>query len=135
LTIVVDTSMALAWFMPEEQGPIAVEVLSEVTQRGAVIPSFFRVEFGNALIMAVRRKRIDMDYRRRAFERIAELELAIDHAGANEGLPVAIALADVHLTSLYDSLYLELALRVGLPLATLDKQLAGAALDRGIMRT
>jgi predicted nucleic acid-binding protein len=135
LTIVVDTSIALAWFMPDEQSSLATDVLSQVAERGGLIPPFFRIEFGNALIMAVRRKRIDMDYRRRAFERIAELELVTDHGGIDESVPVAVALADVHMLTLYDALYLELALRAGLPLATLDKQLARAALDRGVMRT
>ena len=34
--------------------------------------------------------------------------------------------------SVYDAIYLDLALRVGLPLATYDKQLAAAARRNGV---
>ena len=98
------------------------------------MPQHFQVEFGNALVMAVRRKRIDQDYRRRTFERISGLELTIDRAGGDRMWTDTVELADEHGLTLYDGLYLELALRTGLLLATLDKRLAKAALDIGRLR-
>lgn len=131
MTIVVDCSIALAWFLPDEKSSLALDVLMQVTESGAVVPQHFSVEFGNALVIAVRRKRIDRDYRRRTFERISDLELATDRAGSDKLWIETIELADEHGLTLYDGIYLELALRTGLPLATLDKRLAKAALDVG----
>jgi predicted nucleic acid-binding protein len=125
----------LAWFLPDENSPLALDVLMQVTERGAVVPQHFQVEFGNALVMAVRRKRIDRDYRRRTFERISGLELTTDRAGGAALWTDTVELADEHGLTLYDGLYLELSLRTGLPLATLDKRLAKAALDVGRLRT
>lgn len=123
--------MALAWFLPDEMSPRALDVLMQVTESGALVPPHFQVEFGNALVMAVRRRRIDRDYRRRTFERISDLELTTDRAGNDNMWTDAIELAEEHGLSLYDGIYLELALRTGLPLATLDRRLAKAALDVG----
>lgn len=134
MSVVIDTSIALAWFLPDESSPLADEILLQVTESGAFVPPLFPVEFGNALIMAVRRNRIDHDYRRRAFERIAELDLIADRESGDHLWTEAVELADLHGLTLYDGTYLELALRTGLPLATLDKRLARAALDIGILR-
>ncbi|RST86077.1 PIN domain-containing protein [Aquibium carbonis] len=134
MTIVVDSSIALAWFLPDENSPLALDVLMQVTESGALVPQHFQVEFGNALVIAARHKRIDRDYRRRTFERISGLELTTDRAGSDRMWIDTVELADEHGLTLYDGVYLELALRTGLPLATLDKRLAKAALDVGRLR-
>lgn len=83
--------------------------------------------------MAVRRKRIDHAYRSRTFDRIAELDLVIDREGGDQVWTEAIDLADLYGLTLYDGVYLELSLRTGLPLATLDKRLARAAIAAGVL--
>lgn len=135
MTIVVDSSTALARFLPDENSPLALDVLMQVTESGAVVPQHFRVEFENAPVVAVRRKRINRDDRRRTLERISGLELTTDRAGGAALWTDTVELADEHGLTLYDGLYLELSLRTGLPLATLDKRLAKAALDVGRLRT
>lgn len=133
MTVVIDSSIALAWFLPDESSALADETLMKVTESGALVPPLFSIEFGNGLVMAVRRKRIDRDYRRRTFERITELDLVMDREGADQVWTDTVELADLHGLTLYDATYLELAVRSGLPLATLDKRLAKAALDIGIL--
>lgn len=133
MTIVIDSSIALAWFLPDESSPLADRVLVEVSENGAFVPPLFPVEFANALVMAVRRKRIDRDYRRRTFERIAALDLLEDREGREEVWTNAVELADLHGLTLFDGIYLELALRSGLRLATLDKRLSKAAFELGIL--
>lgn len=135
MTVVVDSSIALVWFLPDESSPLADEVLMQVTESGGMVPQHFPIEFGNAMVIAVRRKRIDRDYRRRAFERISDLDLVTDRDGGDALWTATVELADEHGLTLYDGIYLELALRAGLPLATLDKQLAKAARDMGRLRT
>lgn len=119
--------------MPDESNPLADRILIEVSQGAAYVPPLFPVEFGNALVMAVRRRRIDHAYRRRTFDRIADLGLITDREGGDQVWTDAVELADLHGLTLYDSLYLELSLRIGLPLATLDKRLAKAALEKGVL--
>lgn len=131
----IDSSIALAWFLPDEGNPVADRILIEVTKGGAYVPPLFPVEFGNGLVMAVRRKRIDREYRRQTFERISELGLTTDREGDDRVWMDAVGLADEHGLTLYDSTYLELALRTGLPLATLDKRLARAALETGVLHS
>ena len=66
------------------------------------------------------------------FERIRalrELPLGTDTA---PDLDVALALARAHELSFYDAIYLELAQRSELPLATLDTRLAKAATMEGV---
>ena len=112
---------------------MADRVLTQVTEGGAIVPPLFPFEFGNALVMAVRRKRIDHAYRRRTFDRVAELGLTTDREGNDQVWTDAVDLADLHGLTLYDGLYLELSLRTGLPLATLDRRLASAALAAGVL--
>ena len=131
----IDSSIALAWSLPDESNPFARQTLTQVIEDGAHVPPLFALEFGNALVMAVRRGRIDHAYRRRTFERVAELNLTTDREGGDQLWTDTIELADLHGLTLYDGVYLELSLRTGLRLATLDKRLANAASARGVLHS
>jgi predicted nucleic acid-binding protein len=127
LSIVLDCSVAMNWLMPDESSPFAEEVLERVALDGAFVPPLFKVEVGNALLLAVRRKRITPGTRRMAFDRIGALPLKEDGQGAAHVWTDCVDLADKHGLSLYDATYLELAIRLRKPLATLDDRLADAA--------
>ncbi len=88
------------------------------------------LEVLNALAMAERRNRIDAEQRQRLTGFLRDLPVAIDNETASQSWAVTSQLAARHRLTLYDTAYLELALRLGLPLATLDQELraAGAAL-------
>ncbi|MGD9912460.1 MAG: type II toxin-antitoxin system VapC family toxin [Rhizobiaceae bacterium] len=129
----IDSSVALAWSLPDEGSPLARRTLMQVIEEGAHVPPLFSIEFGNALVMAVRRGRIDHAFRRRTFEHVAELSLTIDRDGSGQIWTDAVDLADQHGLTLYDGVYLELSLRTGLRLATLDKRLAKAASAIGVL--
>ena len=120
------------WIMPDESSPFAEEVLERVAVGGGIVPPLFRVEVGNVLLLAVRRKRITPETRRKAFDRIGALPLKQDAQGAEHTWTDCIDLADKHSLSLYDATYLELARRLGKPLATLDGRLAQAAKQAGV---
>lgn len=120
------------WVMPDESSPFAEEVLERVAVDGGIVPSLFRVEVGNVLLLAVRRKRITPETRKKAFDRIGALPLKEDGQGAEHVWTDCIDLADRHGLSLYDAIYLELAKRLRKPLATLDSRLALAAEKAGV---
>lgn len=91
------------------------------------MPFLFRLEFANSMTMAVRRNRVPAAAREAAYAALNDLQLATDMRGADFVWTQFTRLADGHRLTLYDAAYLELAVRLDLPLATFDKALAAAA--------
>ena len=118
--------------MPDESSAHAERLLERIVVDGGIVPPLFRIEVGNALLVAVRRKRINAEIRSRAFGQIGALPLEQDTDGGEQVWSECIDLADKHGLSLYDATYLELAKRLGKPLATLDTRLAQAASLAGV---
>ncbi|WP_274627938.1 type II toxin-antitoxin system VapC family toxin [Arvimicrobium flavum] len=131
MTIVVDNSMAMAWTLIDERSAQADSILDQVMREGGHVPFTFRAEFANGLVMAGRRGRIDKVGRDDAIGFIETLQLAHEQADP-ERIGVAIDLAESHTLTVYDAIYLELARRKRLPLATFDKALAVAARRIGV---
>lgn len=126
---VLDASITLAWLLDDETNARAETALEALGQHGAVVPALWHLEVRNSLLVAERRKRItpaEVDERLNA---LSELPIALndtpDHASAT-------ALARKHKLSYYDAIYLELATRLSMPLASLDKRLIKAAADEGL---
>lgn len=132
MSVIVDNSVALAWLLPDEKSTIADSILDRTIAAGAFVPFIFAAEFGNGLTIAVRRGRISYAERAIAIDRIYNaLNVALDVEGLNR-MHDAIDLADRYDLSVYDALYLELAQRMSLPLATFDKKLISAARRAGV---
>lgn len=88
-----------------------------------------RYELHNIFITCERLGRTTDAHTQQAHALIARLPIELDDAAQNESL---LALARRHALSIYDAAYLELALRTGAPLATLDAELAQAARLAGV---
>ena len=127
MSLVLDASLTLSWFFKDERTPGADAVLTEVTERGAVVPALWRLEVANALQMALRRKRIDAAFRDAALTQLSRLSISADPDTDAYAWTVTLQLADRFQLTLYDAAYLELAVRRGLPLATLDRELRDAS--------
>lgn len=127
MSLVLDASLTIAWFLDDEGTPAVDAVLDEVAATGAIVPPLWRIEVANALQMAVRRRRIDLAFRDDALRELAVLPIAIDGESLEHCWSAALTLADTHGLTLYDATYLELAQRRRLPLATLDRALGAAA--------
>jgi len=123
-TFILDGSVAIAWFMPDEGEN---DLLHRTATEGAWAPMIWAIEVGNALSHAVRRKRIDLAARDRALDRLGVLPIRIDRSTLVHAWRGTLELADRFGLTLYDACYLELAERRDLPLATLDKDLRKAA--------
>lgn len=123
--------MAMAWVLPDEWSPAADAVLDRVVYEGGHVPFHFPAEYANGLTMAMRKGRIDENARSAAYERYTMLNLATDHDGPAR-MTAAIELADLYGLTVYDAVYLELAQRIGLPLATFDDALGHAARRAGV---
>lgn len=125
--MVVDASMSLAWVLPGEATDATEAILEDVAEGGAMAPALWPMEVLNALIVALRRERIDDDALAEAMHELAALPIEIASTRlATEGGHVT-ALARRHGLGAYDAAYLELAVRLAAPLATLDADLIRAA--------
>ena len=132
MSLVLDASLTLAWFFKDERTPGTDAVLTEVTEKGAVVPALWRLEVANALQMALRRKRIDAAFRDSALTQLSRFSISADPDTDAYAWTVILQLANRFQLTLYDAAYLELAGRRRLPLATLDRELRDASAALGI---
>lgn len=130
MSVVLDSSVTLAWLYSDEITDATQRVFERVTTSRAWVPNLWRLEVGNSLLMAVRRGRITAQFRDEALNDLALLNIAADPDTDSFAWSTTLHLADSYRLTLYDAAYLELAQRLGLPLATLDQELraAGGAL-------
>lgn len=131
--MVVDCSVLIAGLLPDEV-EVQAQALLEDLQHGVsvvVVPSLFYQEVSNVLLMAYRRKRISREVLSQYLDVVARLPLRIDTAAATQGgtMKTVCELAEKHGLTTYDASYLELAIRLDLPLATLDSDLYNAAVE------
>ncbi|MBD0274796.1 MAG: type II toxin-antitoxin system VapC family toxin [Acetobacteraceae bacterium] len=131
--LVLDASVPLGWALPDEaRAEPASGVLASLAAGTALVPSHWRAEVGNGLLMALRRGRLASDSLPEILARLAVLPVAVDDAGAHDAWAEPLAQALATGLTLYDALYLELATRHGLPLATFDAALRHAAAAVGV---
>ena len=127
MSVVIDASTTLAWYFDDERRPSSDRLLDRVANEGAAVPAIWRYEVANGLQMAVRRERIDALYRDTALAELRLLPITIDRPGGDMIWTAVLGLADRCRLTVYDAAYLELAHRLGLPLATGDRALREAA--------
>ena len=133
MSLVLDSSMCLSWCFEDERTPAALAVRERVVEAGAAVPPLWRYEVANALLMAQRRGRIDMERRVALLQALGDLGIEEDRTPEGDPWRAAVRLADVNRLTVYDAAYLELAQRRGLPLATLDRELIAAAGQAGVV--
>jgi predicted nucleic acid-binding protein len=126
--LVVDSSVAVCWSMPDESSRVADAAL-EIARRGFVVPALFFYEVRNTLIVNERRGRINSNWTEQALAKVSALAIVVDFEPDDSAL---MSLARQHTLSVYDASYLELAVRLGATVATLDRKLASAAASEGV---
>lgn len=127
MSFVLDSSVAIAWQMPDEGSQNLAALFDRFLNQGALVPSLWRLEVANTLLVAQRRGRIDADFRKAAIADFMMMPVTVDQETDIHAWRDTIDLADRFALTVYDATYLELARRRGLPLATLDKALRAAA--------
>jgi predicted nucleic acid-binding protein len=132
VNLVLDSSVTLAWLFSDELTPATHQVLDRVAADGAWVPSLWRLEVANSLQIGVRRGRITADFRDTALTDLALLNIMADPDTDIFAWSTTLRLADRWGLTLYDAAYLELARRLDLPLATLDRELRVAADNLGV---
>jgi predicted nucleic acid-binding protein len=132
MAFVLDCSMTIAWVFSDEANEFTEALRESLLKENAVVPVLWPIEVGNVLLVAMRRGRIAREDWIRIRDDLGALPIDIDPDSYERVLDTVLPVADQHGLSVYDAMYLELALRRGLPLATLDRKLIEAANTAGI---
>ncbi len=124
---VVDNSVVMAWCFQDEVSEYADIALDCLEDGEAVVPAIWPLEIGNVLLVAERKRRLGKADVVRFLELVGSLPLSVEQESPERMLTNIIALARELRISTYDASYLDLAMRLGLPIATQDKLLMKAA--------
>jgi predicted nucleic acid-binding protein len=131
-TFVLDCSLTVAWFFEDETNSYAQAVEDSLPTAAAIVPTLWPLEVANALLMGERRKRATEAKVTTFLSLLTALPITLDEETASRAWQHSLHLARSHRLSVYDATYLELSLRHGLPLATLDDKIAAAAAAAGV---
>jgi predicted nucleic acid-binding protein len=123
---VLDCSITLAWFFEDEANAYAEAVEDSLAEASAVVPALWSLEVANGLLVGERRRRTTEAKVTQFLTLLRSLPITADDETAARAWQDTLPLARAHELSAYDAAYLELAMRRGLPLATLDEDLAAA---------
>jgi predicted nucleic acid-binding protein len=129
---VLDSSVALAWCFHDEQDPYADAIAARFPAVDIVVPSLWHLEIANVFVGAERHGRSTQSDTQNWTQFLSSLPIAVDPETVARAWTDTLSLARAHDLTSYDASYLELALRLGLPLASLDKQLKSAAQAAGV---
>jgi predicted nucleic acid-binding protein len=132
-SFVVDASVGFAWVYPGQATPESDQLLEEVAAGvTVVVPSLWFLEMANVLLIAQRRHRITATQKKAALEKLTAMQFIVDEQGVRNAFGKVSDLADKHGLSAYDAVYLEVAARRSLTLASRDEPLRIAAKRSGL---
>ena len=124
---VLDCSVAAAWLFPDEGTPDTEALLDRLKTEEALVPGIWHLEIGNVLVRAERMKRVAKSRVAAYLNLLRRLAIETDPETDERALRETLMLARECGLSTYDAAYLELAMRRGVQLATLDRGLIRAA--------
>lgn len=135
MSFVLDNSVTMRWLLksskPSDQA-YAESVLTALIDVDAYVPSLWHLEVGNVLINAEKYGDLKLGDSEGFISRLESLPIYVDEETANKALNRTLNMAREYKLSSYDVAYLELAIRKGMPIATLDKDLRKAAVKANV---
>lgn len=124
---VVDNSVVMSWCFKDEANSYADAVLEQLIISKALVPAIWPLEVINVLLVAERKKRLNPSASTYFLSLLLELPIEVETNWLPTMMPSLLALGRNLGLSSYDLSYLDLAMRKGCPLATLDYKLIEAA--------
>lgn len=130
MPFVLDNSVVCGWFLENQATPYSDAIIERLRDDRALVPPLWELQFTSVLRTACLRQRMTAQAAQRVIAQIVSLPIDVDR----QAVPVSevLALALRFGLSSYDTAYLELALRLQLPIATHDGPLRDAALAVGV---
>ena len=129
---VLDCSITMSWFFEDESDEYSDLIMDKLNIDGAVVPQIWTSEVVNALLVGEKKKRLQRTQSLWILEKLQKLPISVDDFKPNRLMSEILTLSGKHKLSAYDGAYLELALRLNLPLSTRDKALTTSAVGAGI---
>ncbi len=129
---VLDGSVTLAWLFQDEQDPYADAIIAKLPDLEMLVPRLWHLEVANVLLIGERRNRCTQADTTQWLSYLSGLPIVLDVETEARAWSDTIALARQHGLTSYDASYLELAMREGVPIATLDAPLKAAAQAVGV---
>ena len=129
---VIDASVSAAWVFDDESDPGAETVLAEIISGEVigVVPEHWKAEIVNAIMYGEMRGRISWEAIPGSLSELNGLQIMTD---TTPDILDALDLARLYGLTVYDALYLELAIRRNASIATLDDKLRRAASQAGVI--
>ena len=124
---VLDVSVTMAWCFEDEASEAAWTLLDRLAEESALVPSIWVAEVANVLLVGERRRRITRPQARAFATRLLALPIVVEETPAHRVLGDIVSAGHDYGLAAYDALYLDLAIRHDLPLATQDRALRLAA--------
>lgn len=124
---VIDNSVVMTWCFRDEISRYTDVILDRLEISTGFVPSIWPLEVCNVLLVAERKRRIGEADSTRFIALLTELPIIVEQEPPERMIKEIFSLAREHKLSSYDASYLDLAMRKGLPIATLDKNLTAAA--------
>lgn len=132
MDFVLDTSVTVSWCFEDESSKKCDEILERLLKNTAYVPTLWHLEVGNVLIMAEKKNRINYSRIAEFLSLLSKLDIVVDAETSNKGFHEVFYLSYSEKLTTYDASYLELAMRLGLPLATRDNELMRVAKKIGV---
>lgn len=131
---VLDASVTLAWYFEDETSEWSEAQLAGLHSGDtAIVPQHWQLEVAKTILLAVRRGRTNKDTSTVFFRSLLELPIRVDSTSRETTFRDVFVYAEKYRLTVYDAAYLELAIREGNALATLDNDLRNAASAAGVL--
>lgn len=130
MPFVLDNSVVCGWYLDNQATPYTEAIATLLQDDPAIVPPIWEFEFANVLRTACLRQRMTAQLAQTIAAQITSLPIDVDRQPVSPGAVLALALR--FSLSSYDAAYLELALRLQLPIATQDEALRDAAMAAGV---
>ncbi len=129
---ILDCSVTMAWYFKDEANAYANAVRRSLSRTRAVVPALWPLEVANILVLGERRRRSTEAEASKWLRYLQLLPIRVDEETAARAWSDILHIARSYDLSVYDAAYLELAIRLGLPLASLDDRLKATAVSAGL---
>lgn len=129
---VLDCSLTMAWCFREETAIESLKLLRQLDSEPALVPDFWYIEVTNVLANAIKKGRLSTTGLSDFLSMLSYLNLEIDYEASERAFSHLLPLCRNSGLTSYDAVYLDLAIRRGLPLASLDVEIRACAQQHGV---
>lgn len=132
MNLVLDCSIAMTWCFEDEVTEFTDSLLELLVEGSAKVPSIWPLEVANVLAISERKGRTNQAKITQFLQLLGDLPIKVDAKTGEKAFTDVLTLSRTNRLTAYDAAYLELALREGLPVATLDEELKRVARKLGV---